>query len=132
VDSLVALYRAVIAEHSAAGLADREAERIATAAYMARIGRTTAIIDSVHIILPREWIAVTGKSKAQEPFAAEEINSSVDSSRIEFLDAVTKAIKVWECPGGSWNLRWFSNSFYAAFKVEVDWFSRKTFSSSVS
>src|SRR6185503_6423444 len=46
VDSLVALYRQVIAEYSAAGLPDPEAERIATAAYMARIGGTTAIIDS--------------------------------------------------------------------------------------
>jgi hypothetical protein len=45
VNSLVALYREVIAEYSA-GLQDREAERIATTAYMARIGRTTAIIDS--------------------------------------------------------------------------------------
>jgi len=46
VERLVALYREVIAEYSAAGLPDREAERIATAAYMARIGSTTAIIDS--------------------------------------------------------------------------------------
>lgn len=46
VENLVALYREVIAEYSSAGPPDREAERIATAAYMARIGRTTAIIDS--------------------------------------------------------------------------------------
>ena len=36
----------MIAEYSAPGVPDREAERIATAAYMARIGSTTAIIDS--------------------------------------------------------------------------------------
>src|SRR5712692_4576892 len=45
-ESLVALYREVIAEFSASGPPDREAERIPTAAYMARIGGTTAIIDS--------------------------------------------------------------------------------------
>ena len=46
VERLVLLYGEVIAEFSASGPPDREAERIATAAYMARIGGTTAIIDS--------------------------------------------------------------------------------------
>jgi hypothetical protein len=46
VDELVALYRRVIQEQEATGAPDAEAERRATAAYMARIASTEAIIDS--------------------------------------------------------------------------------------
>ncbi len=45
-DEIVALYRRVIQEQRAAGPPDAEAERRATAAYMARIASTEAIIDS--------------------------------------------------------------------------------------
>ena len=46
VDELIALYRRVIQEQIAAGPPDADAERRATAAYMARIASTETLIDS--------------------------------------------------------------------------------------
>ena len=55
---------------------------------------STAVVNSIHIVGAREGISVAGKAKAEEQFAAEEIDAGVNAGRIQLLDPVAKPVEV--------------------------------------